>query len=116
MPSKPAATPELDPESRRPLLDADRQKTGGLLIPMLYYSTEEGGKELRENPALSNKHQDFVDSIGPCVIDIRDYWLPVRKAASTFRRETAKGGRSDPCPCGSGKKFKKCCGAAGALH
>ncbi len=21
-------------------------------------------------------------------------------------------GRNDPCPCGSGKKFKKCCGAA----
>jgi preprotein translocase subunit SecA len=27
------------------------------------------------------------------------------------RRETAKVGRNDPCPCGSGKKFKKCCGA-----
>jgi uncharacterized protein YecA (UPF0149 family) len=23
----------------------------------------------------------------------------------------AKVGRNDPCPCGSGKKFKKCCGA-----
>jgi len=22
----------------------------------------------------------------------------------------AKVGRNDPCPCGSGKKFKKCCG------
>ncbi|MCZ6745963.1 MAG: SEC-C metal-binding domain-containing protein [Acidobacteria bacterium] len=21
-------------------------------------------------------------------------------------------GRNDPCPCGSGKKYKKCCGAA----
>jgi len=29
----------------------------------------------------------------------------------TYRRETAKVGRNDPCPCGSGKKFKKCCGA-----
>lgn len=25
-------------------------------------------------------------------------------------RETPKVGRNDPCPCGSGKKFKKCCG------
>jgi SEC-C motif-containing protein len=25
-------------------------------------------------------------------------------------REGAKIGRNDPCPCGSGKKFKKCCG------
>jgi preprotein translocase subunit SecA len=27
----------------------------------------------------------------------------------TFRREQPKVGRNDPCPCGSGKKYKKCC-------
>ncbi|WP_084591481.1 SEC-C metal-binding domain-containing protein [Gilvimarinus agarilyticus] len=25
-------------------------------------------------------------------------------------RDTPKVGRNDPCPCGNGKKFKKCCG------
>ena len=30
--------------------------------------------------------------------------------AEQFRRETPKVGRNDPCPCGSGKKYKKCCG------
>jgi len=34
------------------------------------------------------------------------------KAAAPIRRESAKVGRNDPCPCGSGKKYKKCCGAA----
>ena len=29
-----------------------------------------------------------------------------------YRREEPKVGRNDPCPCGSGKKFKKCCGVA----
>jgi SEC-C motif domain protein len=29
----------------------------------------------------------------------------------TFVRTEAKVGRNDPCSCGSGKKFKKCCGA-----
>jgi hypothetical protein len=29
----------------------------------------------------------------------------------TVVREEAKVGRNDPCPCGSGKKYKKCCGA-----
>ena len=29
-------------------------------------------------------------------------------------REEPKVGRNDPCPCGSGKKFKKCCGAKSA--
>ncbi len=28
-----------------------------------------------------------------------------------IRRQHDKVGRNDPCPCGSGKKFKKCCGA-----
>lgn len=29
----------------------------------------------------------------------------------TATREQPKVGRNEPCPCGSGKKFKKCCGA-----
>jgi preprotein translocase subunit SecA len=28
----------------------------------------------------------------------------------TFKRDQPKIGRNDPCPCGSGKKYKKCCG------
>lgn len=32
-------------------------------------------------------------------------------AHQTVKRETEKIGRNDPCPCGSGKKYKKCCGA-----
>ncbi|HVI56501.1 MAG TPA: UPF0149 family protein [Luteibacter sp.] len=31
----------------------------------------------------------------------------------TVRNEGDKVGRNDPCPCGSGKKFKKCCGSPG---
>ena len=34
--------------------------------------------------------------------------------AATIVRETPKVGRNDPCPCGSGKKYKKCCGAQAA--
>jgi len=30
----------------------------------------------------------------------------------TVRRQAEKVGRNDPCPCGSGKKYKKCCGKA----
>ena len=32
---------------------------------------------------------------------------------SPFVREIAKVGRNDPCPCGSGKKYKQCCGKLG---
>ncbi|WP_438265884.1 SEC-C metal-binding domain-containing protein, partial [Blautia wexlerae] len=27
-----------------------------------------------------------------------------------YRRTNKKIGRNDPCPCGSGKKYKNCCG------
>jgi preprotein translocase subunit SecA len=30
---------------------------------------------------------------------------------STAHRDGAKVGRNDPCSCGSGKKYKKCCGS-----
>jgi preprotein translocase subunit SecA len=30
--------------------------------------------------------------------------------AGTVRNAKKKPGRNDPCPCGSGKKYKKCCG------
>jgi len=36
---------------------------------------------------------------------------PRRSAAAAGRAEPAKAGRNDPCPCGSGKKFKKCHGS-----
>ncbi|WP_337489209.1 SEC-C metal-binding domain-containing protein, partial [[Ruminococcus] torques] len=32
-----------------------------------------------------------------------------QKNSGTIRKEK-KIGRNDPCPCGSGKKYKKCCG------
>lgn len=36
-----------------------------------------------------------------------DYFMP--EIAVTYVRTTPKIGRNEPCPCGSGKKFKKCC-------
>lgn len=39
------------------------------------------------------------------------YYLDGKHPVQQYRRETPKVGRNDPCTCGSGKKFKKCCGA-----
>ena len=36
--------------------------------------------------------------------------MPEKKASSTPVK-SQKVGRNDPCPCGSGEKYKKCCGA-----
>ncbi|MDD2708972.1 MAG: preprotein translocase subunit SecA [Verrucomicrobiae bacterium] len=34
----------------------------------------------------------------------------IQKAATPVRRDMPKVGRNEPCPCGSGKKYKNCCG------
>jgi preprotein translocase subunit SecA len=43
----------------------------------------------------------------------RDYFSEEEKTEKKkpIKRNTPKVGRNDPCPCGSGKKYKKCCGA-----
>jgi len=47
------------------------------------------------------------------------YKIPIRKTLAAYTSPISEGkslpnekvGRNDPCPCGSGKKYKKCCGA-----
>ena len=68
--------------------------------------------ELAKTPA--RRHKLALD-IPQSVFEIHNYWLPHRLAR--FEQEMAKRsqpkiGRNDPCSCGSGRKFKKCCGAA----
>jgi uncharacterized protein len=60
-------------------------------------------------------NQQVVDS----VLAMHAHWLPLRQAVAqrqTAQRLSTKVGRNEPCPCGSGKKFKKCCGAPAELH
>lgn len=44
-------------------------------------------------------------------VDGRWYFKDGQVKDTTVVRTEAKVGRNDPCPCGSGKKYKKCCGA-----
>jgi len=39
-----------------------------------------------------------------------DYKVVDRLKRREYEEQNGKVGRNDPCPCGSGKKFKKCCG------
>jgi hypothetical protein len=41
---------------------------------------------------------------------------PLPDPQATIHRTAPRVGRNDPCPCGSGKKFKKCCGSPQSMH
>lgn len=42
-------------------------------------------------------------------VDERWYFVEGKVGPKTFKRNENKVGRNDPCTCGSGKKYKKCC-------
>ncbi|MEY4560967.1 MAG: hypothetical protein RLZZ618_244 [Pseudomonadota bacterium] len=63
----------------------------------------------REHP-LANL-EDAIEELVVTVADLSDLTREQRYHVDTIRRETPKVGRNDPCPCGSGKKFKQCHGA-----
>lgn len=52
--------------------------------------------------------QAGMSTAGSSVIDADN--LPWENSYSGYKRTDPKIGRNDPCPCGSGKKYKKCCG------
>ena len=56
------------------------------------------------------ERDQLIDEACFAVQDLRLYWLD-HAAKPETRRVDATPGRNDPCPCGSGKKFKKCHGA-----
>ncbi len=65
--------------------------------------SEEAVVEAAPAPALENvqyHHADYDEALGAAP----------EKVAQPFQRHLQKVGRNDPCPCGSGKKYKHCHG------
>lgn len=65
------------------------------------------------------QRQELTLQMPDAVLGMYLHWLPLRHAI--YEQEIARAmqpkvGRNEPCPCGSGKKFKKCCGAPVNLH
>ena len=96
---------------------ADDEEADKLLLPFIVLSGAlDEDPELRaelefaptdEAAVIRKWKKNFVD----CVLDAHDYWLQRRLTPDTIRREQPKVGRNEPCPCGSGKKYKQCHGA-----
>ena len=55
---------------------------------------------------------DAIADVAACVAELYELTLPLRYKVDAVRRSSPKVGRNEPCPCGSGRKFKQCHGAA----
>jgi hypothetical protein len=132
-PSAPAAPPQLDLEALQgmelpPGLDASQLEQmlssprGALLADFGVFCQERGlaegepaGPEAEE--ALRQLHEEWLQTPretldGKRPADLLEGGGLFPEKVETFRREAPKVGRNDPCPCGSGRKYKKCCGRA----
>jgi uncharacterized protein len=94
---------------------------------ILLYGTEDGWDALKTNKLLLGEHKARAAGLGETVRKIHAFWLEQRRRQiadgrlpDVVRREPVRNpnkvGRNDPCPCGSGRKFKQCHGSADRLH
>jgi len=60
-------------------------------------------------PSVSESRLNTYGEALWAVYDLREIWSSIGPRVLTVHR-TATPGRNDPCSCGSGKKYKKCCG------
>jgi uncharacterized protein len=90
----------------------------GLVTPFLRLG-EEAGLQLTIKEGSTER---WLEAIVPSLAAIHAHWLerrtsrPAVVSRAPLRREAPKVGRNDACPCGSGRKYKKCCGQAPTLH
>jgi len=98
----------------------NNEEYGGSLMPIFALANEHHvDPEMRpyKEPIDAQQREKLIIGAAAGVISIHRYFAPHRRAAArearestTYRRTSRKLGRNDPCSCGSGKKFKHCCG------
>lgn len=91
----------------QPLLQTE--EGAELLAPIIAFLDDEDGKPLVEvePDELAEVREVAVELIAPSVQVIQRFWRAYRRLPRRARRT----GRNEPCPCGSGRKYKRCCGA-----
>jgi len=79
--------------------------------------TQEDVQAVEEPPPVSNvryQHADFEEALaGPAERDSDAAVATAAPKTTPFTRAGEKIGRNDPCPCGSGRKYKQCHGRLG---
>ena len=87
----------------------DQMKQAETLIYELMLSSPEGKNAAKFLKKIAGelKKRDGSEEIPE---ELAWNWMGYENAQKPYIRSNPKIGRNDPCPCGSGKKYKKCCG------
>ena len=86
-----------------------------LLNGMLKEDAEKNGERWFTPAEEARLLADIQDNLPVIVQALYNFWR-AKRGGMTVQREEPKSGRNDPCPCGSGKKYKQCCGRPEKLN
>ena len=86
--------------------DAGETEMRVLLTPILAFTE---ASDWQGYDFSADEKENVKQAITPNAREIHAFWLARREDATPVRRSKPRVGRNDPCPCGSGKKYKKCC-------
>ncbi|MDA0238663.1 MAG: UPF0149 family protein [Proteobacteria bacterium] len=102
----------LRPDAWDPLLQDENEAY--LMGPIMAFLHDKDGKPLVDGTTeeMATIMEESAGAIPHVIKEIYDFWKARRGIANDNSRAFGtKVGRNDPCPCGSGKKYKRCCGA-----
>ena len=87
-----------------------------MMLPFMFMSGINDKEIDIDDTRKKEIREELIDELYACVLDLQEFWEPWRtenlakNAPGGTKRSRQRVGRNDPCPCGSGKKFKQCCG------
>ena len=93
------------------------EKVEELLFPFMLLSgrmreaAQEAGDTVLSLDEEREMKRQASASLGDSVMAVNSYWLDKRISHPPMRRDAPKVGRNEPCPCGSGRKYKSCHGS-----
>jgi uncharacterized protein len=90
----------------------DDEEGEAMMLPIFILAYEhDSDPEMRPEPIPEEKRDDLVTLLAVAVNHIYRRFEKERRSESIGRWASVKTGRNEPCPCGSGLKYKRCCGA-----
>ncbi len=93
-----------------PILKSEQGRAA--MLPIVLFGSDPRIRQEIENSGMDAQkvYAAAREYLPDAVQHIYDYWHPPQSVyARTYSSKTKKTGRNAPCPCGSGRKYKKCC-------
>ncbi len=84
-----------------------------LMSPIAFCARPKVFTNNQDSPELAETFSRIAAEMPENIMALRNYFLLYLQKEQRQSQQVQSTGRNDPCPCGSGKKYKHCCGKKG---